>query len=141
QARALAVAVAATALWPGWAQERGEADIGSQGYYVSGTGQPLIDASGLAIHFRYFLPEVGFLAGSLEGYRAEGGMQAGENYLQLRGVPWAGRHWTFTAGDFRFAGNPLQLPFSNVAYPEILGRGFGIEASHAGTDYTVFWGT
>jgi hypothetical protein len=80
------------------AEERGEAEVALQGYYLGGNSQPLTDTSGLAFRFRYFLPNVGFLSGSFEGYGSQGKLETGDNFLELRGVPWAGRHWTFTGG-------------------------------------------
>lgn len=50
------------------------------------------------------LPGIGLLSGNLEGYGAQNRFQSGTNFLELRGAPWMGQHWTIEAGDFRQAG-------------------------------------
>jgi hypothetical protein len=60
--------------------------------------------------------------------------------LRLKGLPWKGQHWTFTAGDFRLPGRLLNVPFSNVFIPEIAGRGGWVEATHGERTFGFFYG-
>lgn len=136
-AAALLLALAITAP----AEERGQAQIAMQGYYLGGSSQRLSDTSGMAVHFRYFLPRLGFLNGNFEGYGAQGKLRTGDNYLSLRGVPWAGRNWSFTAGDFRFGASMVEFPFYNLFLPEVMARGMQIEAVHGTSRYSFFFGT
>ncbi len=122
------------------AEERGEAEVALQGYYLGGNSQALTDTSGLAFRFRYFLPNVGFLSGSFEGYGSQGKLQTGNNFIELRGVPWAGRHWTFTGGDFRLASSVVEFPFFNMVYPEVMARGFKVETWRGRWQYAAFYG-
>ena len=98
-AAALLMAVAV----PAAAQTRGEADMALQGYYMGGNARSLSDTSGMALRFRTFIPSLGFLSGSLEGYGSGNRLETGNNYVELGGVPWAGRRWTVTGGDFWFS--------------------------------------
>jgi hypothetical protein len=123
-----------------YGQARGQADIAVQGFYQGGNSQSLMNTSGLALRFQDFLPGLGFLNGSLEGYGAQNRLQTGENFLELRGAPWLGRHWTLTGGDFRAAANLVPLPFSNIFTPEIAARGVSIQAQHEDNRYSFFAG-
>jgi hypothetical protein len=123
-----------------YAQGRGQAEIALQGYFLGGSSQSLTSTNGIALKFQNFLPGLGFLSGSLEGYGAQNRFQTGENFLELRGVPWLGRHWTFTAGDFRASATLVESPFNNFYTPEITARGGKIGAKHGDTQYTFFAG-
>ena len=118
----------------------GQGDIAFQGYYLGGNQQDLLNTTGTAFHFQEFLPGIGFLAGSLEGYGAQNRFQAGYNFLELRGAPWMGHYWTFTGGDFRVSANLVPFPFNNIYTPEINGRGGKVQAVHGATQYTFFYG-
>jgi hypothetical protein len=107
---------------------------------MGGNSQPFLNTTGAAFHFQEFLPGAGLLSGSLEGYGAQNRFQSGQNFLELRGTPWMGQYWTFTAGDFRVPGTLVEFPFNNIFNPEIDGRGFKIEATHGDTHYTFFLG-
>ena len=117
----------------------GQGDIAFQGYYLGGNQQPLLNTTGTAFHFQEFLPGIGFLSGSLEGYGAQG-FQTGYNFLQLRGVPWMGNYWTFTGGDFRVSANLVPFPFNNIYTPEINARGGKVQVEHGDTQYMFFYG-
>jgi len=122
------------------AQSRGQAEISFQGYYLAGNNQPLLDTSGMAFRFQEFVPGLGFLSGSLEGYGSQNRLQTGENFLELRGVPWMGQHWTATGGDFHTPAALVEFPFYNIFTPEITARGVKIQANHEDRQYTFFAG-
>jgi hypothetical protein len=136
-ARLFAALLIAAAL-PG--QNRGQADVAIQGYYMGGSSQTLDSTTGAATRFQDFIPNFGVLSGSFEGYGAQAQLQTGENFLQLRGAPWVGYHWTITAGDFRAPGSLLESLFNNLFTPAITARGLKIQASHQDTEYTFFAG-
>lgn len=136
-ARLLAVLLAAATL-P--AQNRGQAEVALQGYYLGGSFQSLNTTTGAAFKFQDFLPKLGFLSGSFEGYGAQNRLQTGENFLELRGAPWMGYRWTITGGDFRTPASLVEFPFYNVFTPEIVARGLRIQATHQDTQYTFFAG-
>ncbi len=137
---AWAVAALLLILPPGHAENRGQAEVAFQGYYLGGSAQHLTDISGLSLQFRNFLPGLGLLSGSFQGYGSEGRFRAGDNYLELRGAVWRGRRWTLTGGDFRFSSGLVDFPFYNISNPEISARGFKLEVSRAQTRYSFFLG-
>jgi hypothetical protein len=118
----------------------GQGDIAFQGYYLGGNQQDVLNTTGTAFHFQQFLPGIGFLSGSLEGYGAQGRFQTGYNFLELRGTPWMGHYWTFTGGDFHLSANLVPFPFNNIFTPEINGRGVKVQAVHGDTQYAFFYG-
>ncbi|HUK19156.1 MAG TPA: hypothetical protein VLW65_22195 [Bryobacteraceae bacterium] len=118
----------------------GQGEIAFQGYYLGGSQQDLLNTTGTAFHFQEFLPTIGFLSGSLEGYGSQNRFQTGENFLQLRGLPWAGYYWTVAGGDFRTPATVVEFPFNNIYTPEIDGRGVKVQAIHGATQYTFFAG-
>jgi hypothetical protein len=118
----------------------GQGDIAFQGYYMGGNQQDLLNTTGTAFHFQEFLPSLGFLSGSLEGYGAQNRFQTGYNFLELRGTPWMGHYWTFTGGDFRVSANLVGFSFNNIFTPEINARGVKVQASHGDTQYMFFYG-
>ena len=122
------------------AQNRGQAEVALQGYYLGGTSQSLNATSGAAIKFQDFLPKLGFLSGSFEGYGAQNRLRTGENFLELRGAPWMGYRWTVTGGDFRTPASLVEFPFYNIFTPEIVARGLRVQATHQDTQYTFFAG-
>ena len=121
-------------------QNRGQAEVAFQGYYVGGSSQPVDSITGTAVRFQSFLPDIGLLSGCFEGYSAQNGLQTGENVVELRGAPWIGYHWTATAGDFRAPGSLIESPFNNIFMPEIEARGVRIRAEHQDTEYTFYAG-
>lgn len=122
------------------AQSRGQAEVAFQGYYLGGGSQSLNSTTGSAFKFQDFFPKLGILSGSFEGYGAQNRLQTGENFLELRGVPWMGYRWTLTGGDFRTPASLVEFPFYNIFTPEIVARGVRIEATHQDTQYTFFAG-
>ena len=122
------------------AQNRGQAELALQGYYLGGSFQSLNTTTGAAIKFQDFLPRLGFLSGSFEGYGAQSRLRTGENFLELRGAPWMGYRWTVTGGDFRTSGSLVEVPFYNIFTPEIVARGVRVQARHQDTQYTFFAG-
>src|SRR5215472_10312822 len=104
----------------GFAQEStGEAEVAFQGYYLSGTGQPLSDTTGATINFSNFLPGIGLLKGDLAGYGFQGAFKAGENFLEMEGMSFFGHHWDVLGGDFRVPASLVDNPFYNVYTPEL----------------------
>ncbi|MBZ5624917.1 MAG: carboxypeptidase-like regulatory domain-containing protein [Acidobacteriia bacterium] len=122
------------------AQNRGQAEVALQGYYLGGDSQSLNTTTGAAFKFQDFFPRLGFLSGSFEGYGAQNRLQTGENFLELRGAPWMGHRWTVTGGDFRTPASLVEFPFYNIFTPEIAARGVRIQATHQDTQYTFFAG-
>jgi hypothetical protein len=121
-------------------QDRGQADVAMQGFYMSGSSQSLSSTTGIAVRFQDFIPDLGILTGSFEGYGADNQLRTGEDFLQLRGAPWMGYHWTITGGDFRAPGSLIDYPFDNIFTPPITARGVRIQATHQDTEYSFFAG-
>lgn len=122
------------------AEHRGFAELAARGYYQAFAAGRLEHISGLSFRFSDFVPRLGILTGSLESYRHLSGNAFGDTYLELRGVPWAGRRWTAAGGDFRFATSLPGFPLHNLYYPDITARGIKLEASTQATQYTFFLG-
>lgn len=118
----------------------GEANVALQGYYLGGSGQDLVDTSGVAVDFREFKGGFGLISGSLQAYGSQGALQMGENFLDLQQISVLGQHWRFTGGDFRVASNMVDNPFNNIYNPEIASRGFRMEASRDTRTYGFFIG-
>lgn len=147
-----AVAIVALILWlPGLHAQQsaerppvppnaGEADIAIQGYYLGGSGQALVDTSGVAVNFREFKGGFGLISGSFQGYGSQGSLQMGENFLDLQELSAFGQHWRFTGGDFRIPSNMVENPFNNIYNPEIAARGFRMEMSRDTRSYGFFIG-
>jgi hypothetical protein len=140
QSGGLALAAALLFAAPVYAQTRGEAEFATQGFYLGGTSQSLLDTTGEAARFRDFLPGIGILAGSVEGYGSQSGLEIGENFLELRGAPWLGQRWTVTGGDFRAPASMVEFPFFNIVTPEMTARGVEIQAARPDSQYTFFTG-
>ena len=122
------------------AQEGGQASVALQGFYQGGGSQPLLDTTGVAVKFQELFPQFGLLRVDLEGYRTGGGIQPGDNFVELNGLVAGGLRWHLTGGDFRVQASPVQNPFFNLYFPEINARGVKIEASNSRSTYTVFYG-
>jgi len=119
---------------------RGVADLALRGYYQGRGAGGFEDISGLGFQFRNFIPGVGVLAGSFEGYRRQGGAEFGDTYLELRGFRWVGRRWTATGGDFRSASSPGEFPIYNLSFPEFNARGVRVEAVNQSGQFSFFLG-
>lgn len=120
-------------------ESAGEAEVALQGYYMGGQGQALTNISGVAGSVTQFVPGLGLLTGSLEGYGSNG-LRTGNVYAALQGVALWGWHWDFTGGDFRFSSNLVTNPFNNVYVPEISGRGMRVLMKRANRSYQFFVG-
>ncbi len=118
----------------------GQGDVAIQGYYMGGDQQTLLNTTGTSFRFTQYLPNIGLFSGSLEGYTSQNRFQTGENFLELKGLPWAGHYWTFTGGDFRAPSSLVEFPFTNIFTPEIDARGVEVQAMHGATQYTFFAG-
>jgi len=123
-----------------YGQNRGQADLAFQGFYMGASSQALDSTTGAAVRFQDFIPNFGLLSGSFEGYGAQNQLQTGENFLQLRGAAWMGYHWTISAGDFHTSGSLIDSPFYNIFTPEIVARGVRVQATDRNTEYTFFAG-
>lgn len=121
-------------------QNSGEAEVALQGYYLGGSGQALVDTSGMAFDFREFIGGFGLVSGSLQAYGSQGNVRMGENFLDLQKIAAFGQHWRFTGGDFRVTANMVDNPFNNVYTPEIAGRGFRMEVSRGKRTFGFFVG-
>src|SRR5579863_453503 len=116
-----------------WAQAEtaGQAEMAFQGYYLAGSGQPLLQTSGMAVSVKEFIPRLGLLDSSAEGYGSNG-FRSGTSFIGLEQVPLWGWHWDFVGGDFRLAANLVENPFLNVYTPEISGRGVRVAMKRKG---------
>jgi hypothetical protein len=121
------------------AQTAGQADVAFQGYYMAGSGQPLVDTLGPAVSTSEFIPGVGLFAANVEGYGGNG-LHTGNLYAGLQGVPIWGWHWDFVGGDFHFASNLVKNPFDNIYTPEIAARGLEIALRRKDRSYQFFVG-
>jgi hypothetical protein len=121
------------------AQSVGQGEVAFQGYYLGGSGQPLLDTSGMAINFKEFVPGVGLLDGNLEGYGGAG-FHSGTNFVGLEHAPIWGWKWDFIGGDFQFHSNMVENPFANIYTPDISGRGARIVVSRKNRSYQFFVG-
>lgn len=120
-------------------ESAGQAEVAMQGYYVSGSGQPLIETSGMAENSTQFLPGLGLLTTNVEGYGGDG-FRTGNLYAGLQGTPLWGWHWDFIGGDFHFSSYLVENPFSNIYSPEIAGRGAQIAMKRTNRTYQFFVG-
>jgi hypothetical protein len=122
-------------------ESAGQATIGLQQYYWTFGQQPVANILGLTLNYDQFIPNVGLLSASFVPALSSDRFRTGEDYLRLKGLPWEGQYWTFSAGDFHVPGQLLAVPFSNVFIPDIAGRGGWIEATHGGRTFGFFYGT
>ncbi len=124
-----------------FAQERtGEAQIGYQHYYLTNGSRRVANAAGLTLGFRQYFPKMGVLTVNLMPATSNGRFQTGMSFAELKQLPWAKQYWTFRAGDFRLPGRLQEVPFSNLYYPDIAGRGGWMEATHGGRTVGAFYG-
>jgi hypothetical protein len=117
----------------------GQAELAFQGYYLAGSGQPLLQTSGAALSFREFVHGLGLIDANAEGYGSDG-FRAGTTFIALEQVPLWGWHWDFVGGDFRFSSNVVENPFLNIYTPEIAGRGVRIAVKRKDRAYQFFAG-
>lgn len=120
-------------------ESAGQTEVAMQGYYMSGSDQPLVETSGIAENSIQFLPGLGLLTTNVEGYGGDG-FQTGNIYAGLQGTPLWGWHWDFIGGDFHFSSYLVQNPFSNIYSPEIAGRGGQIAMKRSNRTYQFFVG-
>ena len=136
-----AATCAGMAQTPDRLESGGQAEVALQGYYLGSNSQSLVDTSGIAFKFQHFMPKFGLLSGSFEGYGQNQSIQAGDNYLELRGIPFGGMRWTVRGGDFRISTNMVEFPFYNIFNPEITPRGVQLRATRGESQITFFIGT
>jgi len=117
----------------------GQAEVAFQSYYLGGSGQPLIGTAGMAVNSSEFIPGVGLLTGTAEGYGSNG-FRSGNLVLGLQDASLLGWHWDFVGGDFHFSSNLVDSPFLNIYTPEIAGRGFRVAAKRDNQTYQFFVG-
>ena len=122
-----------------FAQTTGEAEVALQGYYLGGSGQPLLNTSGMAIRSTQVIEGVGLLGVSAEGYGSDG-FHTGNTYVGLKGAPIFGWHWDFVGVDFQFSSNMVENPFLNIYTPEIGARGFRMAMRRRDRSYEFFVG-
>ena len=120
-------------------ESAGQAEVAVQGYYMSGSGQSLIQTSGMAENYSQFIDGLGLITTNVEGYGGDG-FRTGNLSAGLHGTPIFGWHWDFIGGDFHFTSYMVENPFSNVYSPEIAGRGARIAMRRTNTTYQFFIG-
>jgi len=118
----------------------GHAEISFQQYYLAINSDRVADISGVGLSFGQFIPNIGLVSGSLLPAASNNRFRTGDSFLQVKGLPWKGQHWTFTVGDFRLAGQLVAIPFSNINFPEIAARGGTMEATHGTQTIGFFYG-
>lgn len=118
----------------------GQATVSTQGFYMGGSGQSLIDASGVSVKLQQFVPKLGLLDVSLENYASRGRYQMGENYVDLRNFVWMGMRWSFRGGDCRLPTNLTAFPFHNFFNPELTVRGGCVQARKGRMTFSLFGG-
>src|ERR1035441_2887120 len=80
----------------------GQAEVAMQGYYLGGSGQPLIQTSGMAVNSSQFIEGLGLITANVEGYGGDG-FHTGNVFAGLEGAPIWGWHWDFMGGDFHLS--------------------------------------
>jgi len=95
---------------------------------------------GVTLNSDQFIPNLGLLSTSLSPALSDNRFRTGEDYLRLKGLPWKGQYWTFSAGDFRLPGQLLPSSFNNLYMPEIAGRGAWVAATHGERTFGFFYG-
>lgn len=118
----------------------GQAEMSFQQYYLAIGAERIANISGVGLSFSQFVPDVGLVSGSILPATSNSHFRTGDSFLKLKGLPWRGQHWTFTAGDFRLAGTVLPSPFTNVSFSEIAARGGALEATHGTRTFGFFFG-
>ena len=118
----------------------GDLSVSYQAYYNQINGRTVANTQGSTFAFRHFFPERGLLTAQLEPLANSGGFAIGENYVQLQGLPWKGRHWDFAAGDFRVNTSLVDVPFTNLPLPYLSLRGAKAAARTGNWSYSVYAG-
>ena len=120
----------------------GQGQLLFQGSYLGGSaGYNFPNTTGAGFRFDTFLPRIGLLSGSLEGYgRGRDGLGLGENFLRLSGVAWGKRHWEFGGGDFSIPLAGVEYPLRNLWLPELNVLGFRLAAEGRRRRYEIFGG-
>ena len=118
----------------------GQATVSTQGFYMGGSSQSLIDASGVSLKLQQFVPKLGLLDASLENYVSRGRYQMGENYLDLRNFVRLGMRWSFRGGDCRIPASLTAFPFQNFFNPELTVRGGCVQARKGRMTFSLFGG-
>jgi hypothetical protein len=124
---------------PFWSQTAGQANIAFQGYYLSGSGQPLINASGAAFNVQEFLPGIGVLHAAVEGSGGNG-FHTGTMFVGLEQAPIFGWHWDFLGGDSQISSDLLSNSINNIYTPDISTRGISVAMKRKDRSYQVFYG-
>jgi len=120
-------------------ESAGQAEVAMQGYYLSGSGQSLVQTSGMAENSSQFIEGLGLFTTNVEGYGGDG-FRTGNLFVGLRGTPIWGWHWDFIGGDFHSSSYLVENPFSNVYSPEIAGRGGQIAVRRTNRTYQFYVG-
>ena len=118
----------------------GQAEVGSQGYYLRIGSQSVSNISGLTLNFNQFLPDIGLLTANLSPAMSDTRFRTGDDFVRLKGFPWKSQHWTVTVGDFHLPVQPIPISFNNVYYPEFFGRGIAVEATHENRTFGFYFG-
>ena len=117
----------------------GSLSVSYQSYYRQVNGSSSNQVQGTAFTLKHFFPKSGLLTLHMEPL-VEHGLGLGENYVQWKGLPWKGRHWDFSGGDFRKSTALVDVPFTNLSYPELYLRGAKATARTDRWNYSVFGG-
>jgi hypothetical protein len=120
-------------------ESAGQAEVAIQSYSLSGSGQPPIQTTGMAVKTTQFIEGLGLMTANVEGYGGEG-LRTGNVFAGLEGTPLWGWHWDFMGGDFHFPSDLVENPFSNVYTPEIAARGLHIVMRRTDRSYQFFVG-
>ncbi len=119
----------------------GELNVNYQSFYNRINNTSTANQSGLSMSFLRFFPKHGLLSLRFEPMANLGSFNTGENYAQWKGLPWKGRHWDFSLGDFRSSTALVTSPLSNVNQPEFFLRGAAVTARAGSWRYSLFAGS
>ncbi len=125
---------------PSDAKPAGRLTIVFQTFYNRLNSTTIANAQGTAASFTRFFPRHGLLELRLEPLIDRGGFLVGENYFRWRGLPWAGRHWDFSLGDFRVSTALQRAPFTNIVQPDFFLRGVRVTARTSKWSSSVYGG-
>ena len=120
-------------------ESAGQAELAIQGYYMSGSGQSMVQTSGMAENSTQFIEGLGLLSTNVEGYGGAG-FHAGNLSAGLKELRSGDGTGTFKGGDFHTSSYLVESPFTNVYSPDIAGRGAQISMRRTNRTYQFFVG-
>jgi hypothetical protein len=136
----LAPASKAAASALGAEQGAQELDVTYQSFYNRVNNATIANVNGTSVSFLRFFPKLGLFSLRFEPLGGKDGFTTGEIYAQWKGLPWKGRHWDFSLGDFRFSTSLAPTPFTNIVQPDFTLRGANVTARTKAWRYSLYAG-